>query len=635
MNFSLKIILISLVFCCDTNSGTFGHILGGVSIHPVIVPLAQVLKDIINVYFVKEKSPLDIYILTPFPGNKALIFSELLNNNNETFSYIFQVFYTHRNKLQIKVSHSAIFIIYDVDDISEVLKFSATRYQNQAIKYFIYINGATFEKLKNSKHIKWCPQLTIMPGTILHHSYFIVNERNVISLSTIEWFVKKCNMPHLIKFNAFDKKSMTWIRKFEVYEKFLNYNGCELVLMLPYLHSSGISTNHWGFSYLDEKSNIIKAHGLTPVLFKIVAEKFNFQDAFCPVEMNESNWIRDFNLKQISPLIYKKDFKIPTVYFDILGTSLYEASKVRISNSFLNGKVKLLVPSSHTYNQYEKLFLVFDLTTWILLGTTLMTYFCVLQIINWMIKYSKNLPTQENFQFFVSGLFIGFTKVRLSHWKSVKIVFICFSMLCLIFQIFFQNISFAFLTSQPHYTKINSLQDLVDLNFTIKVLYKEEMMNVIGSDLEKWPEIEEISESEMIDIYSYSSRNYSAKTALLLEELYLKNLEYNTQVKWKNLELNDKVVFQLGYAFQQHSFSFRMLHKTVNSLINTGIMNHLVDLHLEAKDLIEMKEKAKLLDINDLLSGFIIWMGLCGISIMVFLIEFLLLSKSINPVVEN
>lgn len=139
----------------------------------------------------------------------------------------------------------------------------------------------------------------------------------------------------------------------------------------------------------------------------------------------------------------------------------------------------------------------------------------------------------------------------------------------------------------------------------------------------------------MSHVFLKYSKNYSAKTALLLEELYLKNLEYNTQVKWKHLDSNDIGLFQLGYAFQQHSFSFRMLHKTVNSLIDTGIMNYLVDLHLGAKKIIKMKEKSNLLDLNDLLNVFMIWIGLCGISIMIFLIEFFLLSKSINPVVEN
>lgn len=96
MNWWQKKILIYLIFWCDTNSGTFGNILGRVSTHPAILPLAQVLKDIIEVYFVKKKSPLDIYVLAPFPDDKTLIFSEIFSQNNETFSYNFHVFYTHQ-----------------------------------------------------------------------------------------------------------------------------------------------------------------------------------------------------------------------------------------------------------------------------------------------------------------------------------------------------------------------------------------------------------------------------------------------------------------------------------------------------------------------------------------------------------
>ncbi|KAL7025523.1 hypothetical protein ACKWTF_013511 [Chironomus riparius] len=152
MNFRLKIFLIQFTFCSSFVSND--NILTGVSTHPAILPLAQVIKDIIDVYFVKEMSPLDIYVLLPFPDYKMSIFSEFLSNNSKTFSYKFWTLFTFKMKWPINIFNSAIFLIYNDDFLAEVLKFSAIRYQNQPIRYFIYINSVTFEKLKNSKYIK-------------------------------------------------------------------------------------------------------------------------------------------------------------------------------------------------------------------------------------------------------------------------------------------------------------------------------------------------------------------------------------------------------------------------------------------------------------------------------------------------
>ena len=139
----------------------------------------------------------------------------------------------------------------------------------------------------------------------------------------------------------------------------------------------------------------------------------------------------------------------------------------------------------------------------------------------------------------------------------------------------------------------------------------------------------------MNSYYMKYSTDSSSKIALLVEEIYYKSLAHISHVKWKHLESKDKIVLQLGYAFHQHSFSFRMLHKLINRLIDTGIMNRLVDLHLDTtNNFIKMRGNVKFLNLNDLSIGFIIWIGFSGISVIIFIIE-LLMKSTINPIVDH
>ncbi|KAL7025524.1 hypothetical protein ACKWTF_013512 [Chironomus riparius] len=276
---------------------------------------------------------------------------------------------------------------------------------------------------------------------------------------------------------------MTWMWKLQAYEKFLNFNGCELVLMLPFLYKSELTTYHWGISYLDANDNEIKTHGITPAIFKMAANKFNFIDSYCPTDVYDADWIRDFNLKRIYPFGYNKTFKHPNVFFDILSTSLYDNSKIRMSNSFMNIKINLLLSSFRTYKPHEKLFMIFDLTTWILFGATLMTIFCGFLIIDWIFKV---IYIKHQFQLDGACLFFGILNIKVSSWKSIKILLLFSTLYYLQFRILYQNISYSFLTLEPDSIPINSLEYLVREDFTVKTLFREEMLNVIGKNLKNW-----------------------------------------------------------------------------------------------------------------------------------------------------
>ena len=119
------------------------------------------------------------------------------------------------------------------------------------------------------------------------------------------------------------------------------------------------------------------------------------------------------------------------------------------------------------------------------------------------------------------------------------------------------------------------------------------------------------------------SQNASAKMALCVDEISLNDFEFKRR---KNHDWNqlDEPLFTTheSFVFFDFSFYFRMLKKTIDKLIDTGVMKHLVDNHyLMRKKFGKTQKGPKVLNMNDLSFGFNIWLGFCLISIAAFVAE--------------
>ena len=106
---------------------------------------------------------------------------------------------------------------------------------------------------------------------------------DTVTLSTVEWFSPYgCNTPYLSKLNTFNKKSMKWTAKLKNYEKFLNYHGCELVMMLPAMNRDKTVYDVAGYSIPNMNSSNFLVRGLTPVIFEIASKFNNFKPKYQP-----------------------------------------------------------------------------------------------------------------------------------------------------------------------------------------------------------------------------------------------------------------------------------------------------------------------------------------------------------------
>ena len=121
------------------------------------------------------------------------------------------------------------------------------------------------------------------------------------------------------------------------------------------------------------------------------------------------------------------------------------------------------------------------------------------------------------------------------------------------------------------------------------------------------------------------SENASAKVALIIAEVDIQHLKQNTKrnIDWNRIGYRNMFTSQKVIAFHDHAFYFRMLKKTIDSMIDTGQMDNLVKISYKRnlQSFGVTYNGPKVLAMSDLEFGFLIWVGCCCVSIIGFMIE--------------
>jgi len=153
-------------------------------------------------------------------------------------------------------------------------------------------------------------------------------------------------------------------------------------------------------------------------------------------------------------------------------------------------------------------------------------------------------------------------------------------------------------------------------------------MRLISKNVSQFsrPPIKSITDDVIVSLVNTQSKNSSAKIALLVDDIltiYYDN-ENKGQSPWNQLDDRFDAI-NFGIATQHSSFYYRMIKNTVDRLTDTGIMSHLVTTRVLVRIKYPQDEpEPKILNIDDLLFGFNIFLGFCGISGLIFVVELIL-----------
>jgi len=149
------------------------------------------------------------------------------------------------------------------------------------------------------------------------------------------------------------------------------------------------------------------------------------------------------------------------------------------------------------------------------------------------------------------------------------------------------------------------------------------------------PEFEQIDDDEFYQIFKTKSHNSSSKICLSVDQIRQKDmLEQNNEYHWNQIDNEDSD--HLGIGTRGLGFYSAMIQKTVVSLIDTGIIKHLIDTRvMNIKIMPKNRFQQKSSSFQDVSIFFAFWMVFCGFSAVSFAIEYFLNTKTFNGILKS
>jgi hypothetical protein len=317
---------------------------------------------------------------------------------------------------------SAIILTQSFDDALKFLsKSDLNNIYPKKLKFLFYIHN--FKDKLPKVPIEWNFY------HILHFSYFLINSKHEIHLVSLEWFTESaCDQQQMKIFNTFDKKLKKWRRKLEIQEKFQNFHQCSIIFLVYFF---GSVYHTW------YKENIQDLQGLLVNLPEIVSKRGN-SSAIIQYPIISRN-----GMKQSKNLT--SHAIIGTKAIDLMAFPDY---KIHVTSCYDDASYGFFTTPGEKYSSYEKLLLPFDDTTWKYLMITFGVAFITIFIVNCFPKFVQKAfygtKSKENAFNVVRGFF-GISQNVLPDENFPRILFLVFTIFCLIMRTAYQGIKIVFI----------------------------------------------------------------------------------------------------------------------------------------------------------------------------------------------
>lgn len=444
--------------------------------------ISTVLLNIADEFILKEKLLFDVFAMNTSSSFILDVVNDFMKKSNGNFRLHFHVHNNFHAQHLTFIPIPTIILAESIDAFFLLEKFFVSfRFADQPIKYFLYIHNLTFSQLESSWTSKAYRRISVFSKSIFYFSYFVVNEQDKVILASSEWFSgNKCSEAHFKKLNVFHKNSMKWDSKLSNYEKFLNFYGCELVQMLPPVQNHGMVQNSGGYVYINEKGTNFTIHGITPIIFQLASNVYNFTAFFQPA-LIEPTLLFEFMSSNVNLIAINGSYKHPHVYFENCLLT-FQSRLIRISKAFLNLKAYIIVTPGMLYTSFEKVLLPFDSTTWILLLTTFIITFLTIFLVKQLNTTIQNVIFGDkiNNPFWnVISICFGISQVKLPKQNFSRFILLLFVFFCLIFRTCFQSKYFEFMTSVPRRAPPKTISDLIKRNYDVHTRFKNDLLREV------------------------------------------------------------------------------------------------------------------------------------------------------------
>jgi hypothetical protein len=349
------------------------------------------------------------------------------------------------------------------DSVETLIDFNENvNVRSQFIKFYVYCLKATFKKLlelgKNNiekkrgremyKH-RFNKYITTDMTDILQNQYFIVDDERTIKLMTFVWYTQhSCNTPQLIEVNQFDNKKRKWKKPNFSIKKYETFFGCEgsfgVLNAYPDYYCNASENNRQNKSQFDLENGLDYETEYEP---QSVSQKSAQKSAVCGgYGVKLLNVIGEaLNIKLLlNPFEHHAGTYVPYRGKDSDLMLIFESKYSKFScQIFISTTEYFAVPPGIPYDAYEKLYLPFDLATWIwTLITFVVTFFTIfivyqLNIGIQNILFGENVTTPS---LNVLAHFFGISQTVMPQKHFARFLVMMFILLCFMIRNMYQGI---------------------------------------------------------------------------------------------------------------------------------------------------------------------------------------------------
>ncbi|KAG5666813.1 hypothetical protein PVAND_014823 [Polypedilum vanderplanki] len=327
---------------------------------------------------------------------------------------------------------------------------------------------------------------------------------------------------------------------------------------------------------------------------------------------------------------FHKTLIISTEKFGNLANRTYFG--LHFSIPFAKEEYYYTVTPNDLYTNYEKLTMPFDGITWILLILTFGLTFGLIFMINIYYKWLRTIVCGEGIKmpaYNALGIFFGIGQTRLPRHYFSRLILLLFIWFCLIIRTCYQSMLFEFMTSDMRKPLPESIDDLIKWNYTIVVHDATHLSFAINHQIigeNSTVEVLNVSDHEFYDLYKKAlngknTEKFAFFTSHTIHKIISSEVENSLSIMD---EENEKFSMLLVLEMSNNDILFSHLDYVMQNFVSNGIAKHLVDYamwFLSRPYDVEIEDTRRILSMNDLEFGFVIWLVACFVAFLAFIYE--------------
>lgn len=364
-----------------------------------------------------------------------------------------------------KLCESAVLTFDSMASLKDFnIKFELTNKFSKTLVFFVFCVGAIFDDISTLKEPLVSMRekrkgLFVNPNEmqhILQFQYFIVEEEDSIRLVTFVFYSpESCGEPKLLEVNRFDKKKKMWKTSNWLVTKFDNFNGCPLVFGVWF---QGNAMDYWAYD-----NGYVSYDGYNLGLLYDLQRPLNFTVVLNPRVWPELTYL--YTNVSVDLLAMEHCYNNYDDKHDVLSFITYP---------YVFKEHRLAVPPGDNYSGYEKLFLPFDLDTWVLIIATFLAAFITIFLLKFATENVSNFVFGRNVDtplLNVAAHFFGLSQYVLPRRNFARFLMISFILYSLIIRTAWQGKMFEFMMKNMTKAEIHSVEELIEKNYTFHMHY--------------------------------------------------------------------------------------------------------------------------------------------------------------------